>query len=114
MAALAGRLFRTDTHIAIHHPRAKELAMWRRFLLASLLVFIPSLARSQEAPERILPAGTQIYLHWDGVEKHRGEFDKTGLGKMLNGDTGKFFSYVVTYVRKNLEVVVRDDRERKE
>jgi hypothetical protein len=56
------------------------------------------LARAQEAksqaPEQLLPAATQIYLRWDGTKAHRAAYDQTALGKMMKGDTGKFFSGV--------------------
>src|SRR5262245_59277225 len=87
--------------------------MWRRFLSAFLLVLVPSLASAQDAPERLLPSGCQIYVHWDGFEKHRDAFDKTALGKMMKGDTGKFLSYLITYARDNLEIALRNERDAK-
>src|SRR5262249_54269070 len=86
----------------------------RRFLPACLFVLVPAFAFAQEAPERILPSSCQLYLHWDGFDKHRAEFDKTGLGKMMNGDTGKFLAYLVTYTRKNLEIGLKGEPEAKQ
>lgn len=92
--------------------------MWRRCVLVPLLLLVPVLAPrralAQEAPERLLPPGCQVYFHWDGFDKHRADFDKTALGKMLKGDTGKFLSYLVTYGRQTLETALRREREAKE
>ena len=72
--------------------------MLRRYGLCLVLVLLlaPTAVRAAEdgAPERLLPAGTQIFVRWDGIEPHRAAFDKTALGKMLKGDMGKFLSSV--------------------
>ncbi|MFO0965593.1 MAG: hypothetical protein U0793_08425 [Gemmataceae bacterium] len=86
----------------------------RRFLPVCLFLLLPSVLKAQEAPERILPSGCQIFLQWDGFEKHRADFDKTGLGKMMSGDTGKFLAYLVTYTRKNIEIGTRGGPEGKQ
>src|SRR5262249_9274620 len=54
------------------------------------LLLLPAAVRAEDAPEQLLPATTQLYLRWDGIEPHRGEYDKLALGKVLQGDTGKF------------------------
>lgn len=87
--------------------------MWRRGVLAFLMVLVPSFALAQDAPERLLPSGSQIYFQWDGFEKHRADFDKTALGRMMEGDTGKFLSYLVTYTRETLQTAIRNERESK-
>ncbi|HEY7308224.1 MAG TPA: hypothetical protein VH643_02570 [Gemmataceae bacterium] len=59
--------------------------------LAFLLVLVPSFARAAEdVPERLLPASTQIYLRWDGIDAHKDSYTKTSLGQMMKGDTGSF------------------------
>ena len=59
--------------------------------LASLLLLVPCLARAaDDAPERLLPATTQIYLRWDGIDAHKAAYAKTSLGQMMKGDTGSF------------------------
>src|SRR6516225_7046230 len=67
-----------------------------------LLIVVPQVATAQEAPEELLPAGTQVYLRWDGLEAHRKAFEKTALGKMMQGDTGKFVNNVVTQLQDTL------------
>jgi hypothetical protein len=72
----------------------KEPVMRHR--LGALLLFVlPIAARAQEPPEHLLPAGTQLYLRWDGVVAHRTAYAGTALGKMLAGDTGRFLAGLV-------------------
>jgi hypothetical protein len=53
--------------------------------LLALLLAAP--ARAGEAPpERLLFAGTQVYLRWDGVAAHRAEYGQVAIGKLLQGD----------------------------
>jgi hypothetical protein len=65
--------------------------MPRRFavVLLALLACTPWL-RAQDAPEKLLPATTQLYFRWDGIDAHRADYEKLAIGKMLAGDTGKF------------------------
>src|SRR5262249_4682861 len=69
--------------------------MLRRWGIVALVLLLPAVGRGQEAPEQLLPAGTQVYLRWDGVEAHRAAYAKIALGKMLQGDTGKFIEGAV-------------------
>jgi hypothetical protein len=59
-----------------------------------LLLLAPAAARAEGAPEDLLPAGTQVYLRWDGVTAHRAAYEKSALGQTLRGDTGKFVASV--------------------
>ena len=77
--------------------------MLQRILLAVVVLGIPSLSRAQEGGARALPPGSQIYLRWDGFEKHRAAFDKTAVGKMLAGDTGKFLKGLVVFIEKQID-----------
>src|SRR5437764_11842448 len=76
--------------------------MSKRFAIALALVLLPSLARAEElsardpSPEQLLPANTQLYVRWDGLKAHRAAYEKTALGKMMQGDTGKFFAGAFT------------------
>jgi hypothetical protein len=58
--------------------------------------------RAQDAPEQLLPAGTQIYVRWDGIDAHRPAYAKTALGKMMAGDTGMFISSVFNQIQDGL------------
>lgn len=62
----------------------------RTGLVVGLLCLATGAARAETAPEALLPRGTQIYFRWDGVESHRPAFEKSALGKMMKGDTGRF------------------------
>src|SRR5437764_8895165 len=65
--------------------------MPRRFAVVLLVLLAGSAClRAQDAPEKLLPAGTQLYLRWDGLAAHQADYEKLALGKMLQGDTGKF------------------------
>ena len=81
--------------------------MWRRSWLVCLLILVPAVASAQTVPERLLPGGSQIYLRWDGMDKHRATFDKTAVGKMLKEDTGKFFEALWTYGNELLDMALR-------
>ena len=70
------------------------------------LLLIAGAAHAQEAPEALLPATTQVYLHWDGVEAHRTAYEKTALGKMMKGDTGTFLSSGIGDLQKTLSGLV--------
>jgi hypothetical protein len=67
-----------------------------------LLLLAPVVARGQGVPEDLLPGGTQVYLRWDGVAAHRPAYDKSALGQMLQGDTGKFVSSVFDQLQQLL------------
>ncbi|HEY7328996.1 MAG TPA: hypothetical protein VH592_15240 [Gemmataceae bacterium] len=63
--------------------------------LATLLLLLPGLgSAAEDVPERLLPASTQIYLRWDGVDAHKEAYGKTSLGRMMKGDTGAFIAGV--------------------
>ncbi len=66
--------------------------MLKRFGMVLALWVLAAPARAQEAPEQLLPAGAQLYVRWDGLKAHRAAYEKTAVGKMMQGDTGKFFS----------------------
>ncbi len=73
--------------------------MSRRFILALVLFWLPGLARAQDAPERLLAEKSQIYLRWDGIEPHRAAFDKSAVGKILQGDTGTCLAGMFTQLK---------------
>jgi hypothetical protein len=80
--------------------------MGKRIALAALLLAVPGLARAQTGPESVLPAKSQLYFRWDGAKAHREQFDKTGLGQTLRGDTGKFLGELYTYAVENIAQAV--------
>jgi hypothetical protein len=66
--------------------------MSRRLVTAFSVLLCAGTARAQDAPEALLPATTQVYLRYDGVEAHRTAYEKTALAQMMRGDTGAFFA----------------------
>jgi hypothetical protein len=80
----------------LHHSLwlGEDFAMLRRCALLLFAFVFASPGRSQP-PEQLLPAGTQLYARWDGVDAHRFAYGKTALGKILLGDTGNFLASLV-------------------
>src|SRR5262249_16257197 len=66
-------------------PLTRRATMPRQRTAAVLLLIVPPLARAQEGPERLLPVNSQIYVRWDGHEKHQAAFDKTAVARLLQG-----------------------------
>jgi hypothetical protein len=76
--------------------------MARSLGIALLMLLAPQVAQAQEAPEDLLSAGTQVYLRWDGIEAHRAAYEKTALGKMIKGDTGRLITNLMAQLQDNL------------
>ncbi len=74
--------------------------------LALLLLLAPGPLRAEDSPESLLPAGTQVYLRFDGIDAHRAAYLKTGLGQMLQGDTGTFLSSLFKQLEDGVSVGV--------
>ncbi|HTU19109.1 MAG TPA: hypothetical protein VMG10_13700, partial [Gemmataceae bacterium] len=61
----------------------------------AFVLLLPGLSvAAEDVPEQLLPASTQIYLRWDGIDAHKEAYAKTGLGQMMKGDTGSFITGV--------------------
>ncbi len=84
--------------------------MRTRLALSLLLALLPAAARAEDAPERLLPAGTQLYVRWDGIEAHRAAYGQTGLGKMLAGDTGAFAQSLFRQLQDGLGALLTVDQ----
>ncbi len=84
--------------------------MFRRAVFALLLSLSPALALGDETPEQMLPATTQIYLRWDGVDAHRAAYGKSGLGQMMQGDTGGFISSLYGQLQDGLSAILTVDQ----
>lgn len=63
--------------------------MIRGFALAAAILIGCGAARAAEPAEKLLPASTQLYLRWDGIQAHQATYDQSARGKMYAGDTGK-------------------------
>jgi hypothetical protein len=77
--------------------------MWRRGLAVLLVLAVPRFAPAQEGPEKLVPPNTQIFLRWDGFDAQRPAYEKTALGKMMQGDTGKFLDALWVWIAEAAE-----------
>ncbi|MCI0682192.1 MAG: hypothetical protein L0Y71_08815 [Gemmataceae bacterium] len=83
--------------------------MLRRVAACLAVMIVPACACAQAGPERYLPPRTQIYVHWDGFDAHRATYEKSALGQMMKGDTGKFFDAVWDWINDAAEVAGQAD-----
>jgi len=72
--------------------------MLRRALVLLLLLALPGISLGQGPGEKYLSATTQLYLRWDGFDAHRAAFDKSAMGQLLKGDTGKFLANLWEFI----------------
>jgi hypothetical protein len=72
--------------------------MWRRCALVLVVLLAPGVARAQEKLDNLLPAGSQVYLRWDGVTAHKADAEKLAVMKMWKGETGAFLRGVWHYI----------------
>jgi hypothetical protein len=77
--------------------------MLKRMVLGLLFILLPGVALAQGVQENYLPAKSQIYFRWDGMQTHQAAFDKTALGVMMKGDTGKFLHELWEFTNENLK-----------
>jgi hypothetical protein len=78
-------------------------------VLATFCVLVPSLGWAQTAQEKYLPSKSQLYFRWDGMMTHQADFDKTAVGKMMKGETGKFLEELWKYVQEQGQNAGRND-----
>ncbi len=72
--------------------------MWRRVGLVLVALMVPGVTQAQDKLDHLLPAGSQIYIHWDGVEAHKADADKLAVMKMWKGETGDFIRGLWKYI----------------
>ncbi len=65
--------------------------MFKRMVLGLCLALLPSVAWAQ-SQENYLPGKSQLYFRFDGMKMHQATYDKTAVGKMMQGETGKFLN----------------------
>jgi hypothetical protein len=83
--------------------------MVQRMLLGLFVALAPSVALAQGKLENYLPTKSQLYFHWDGMEMHRADYDKTAVGKMMQGETGKFLDELWVYIHENLQTAAQNE-----
>lgn len=77
--------------------------MFRRCLPAIILLLCAHPVCAQAKLDSYLPAHSQLYLSWDGIDAHRDVFNKSAIGKTLQGDTGKFLAALVKFAEDQLK-----------
>src|SRR5262245_1102531 len=78
--------------------------MTARWLAAPLLLALQTLVRADTPPaEHLLPASTQIYLRWDGVDAHRDRYRQVTIGRLLESDLAPLLKTLLDYYPKTLQ-----------
>jgi hypothetical protein len=85
--------------------------MFRRVAACLLVIVTPTLVWAQAGPDRLLPAGSQIYFRWDGFDAHRAAYEKTAVGKMMKEETGAFLSAVWDWLNDAADLAGQADPE---
>jgi hypothetical protein len=70
--------------------------MPRRLPAVLLVLLVPPLVRAQEGPERLLPPNSQVFIRWDGLDRHQAAFDKTAMSRLVQGEVGEAISNLLT------------------
>lgn len=83
--------------------------MWQRMMAIAFCVLLPSAGWAQTAQESYLPAKSQLYFRWDGMQIHQAAFDKTAVGKMMQGEMGKFLVEFCRYVSEQTQNAARNE-----
>jgi hypothetical protein len=82
--------------------------MLKRIVLGLLFAMLPGVALAQ-GQENFLPPKSQLYFRFDGMEKHQATYDKTAVGKMMQGETGKFLDEFWKYTQENLQTAAQNE-----
>src|SRR5882762_2673434 len=80
--------------------------MTKRTMLGLLFAMLPGVALAQQ--ENYLPSKSQLYFRFDGMDKHQAAYDKTAVGKMMQGDTGKFLEEFWKFAVDNLQTAAQN------
>jgi hypothetical protein len=83
--------------------------MLRRVTACLALLVAPTLASAQTGPDRLLPAGSQVYFRWDGFDAQRPAYEKTAVGQMMKGDTGKFLGALWDWINDAADLAGQAD-----
>src|ERR1051326_7363066 len=75
--------------------------MIRRIMLGLLIVSLPGAAWAQ-TQENYLPSKSQIYFRFDGMKMHQAAYEKSALGKTMQGETGKFLAELWKYTQDQI------------
>jgi hypothetical protein len=73
--------------------------MLKRSLLAWLCVLSFGMS-TVVAQEQLLPSSSQLFFRWDGMKAHQELFNKTAVGKLVQGETGTFLKELWKYIKE--------------
>src|SRR5437762_2859447 len=61
-------------------------------------------ARAEPPPaENLLPATTQVYVRWDGVNAHRDNYRQVTIGRLIEGDLAPLMKSLLDAFPKSLQ-----------
>jgi hypothetical protein len=72
-------------------------------LLVCVALAVPARA-ADDAPERLLPLTTQVYLRWDGIAAHADAYQRSALGQVFAGEMGRTFGSVRARLERTIKV----------
>ncbi len=79
--------------------------MTRRGISVIVLCLALPFSAFAQGTERYLPSGSQIVLQVDAHQKTKTAYDKTAMGQMMQGDTGKFLRAFYKWALESGEAV---------
>jgi hypothetical protein len=66
--------------------------------------------RKGRPAETLLPSSTQVYVRWDGVQRHREAYRRSAFGQMLHGELGRTLRALRRRVETELKLRAVGDR----
>ena len=84
--------------------------MLKRTLLVFCLALVPTIAQAQaQVQDSYLPSKSQFYFRFDGMTTHQAAYEKTAMGKMMQGDMGKFLEELWKFTEANLKAAAEKE-----
>lgn len=82
--------------------------MLKRLTLVLCLAMVPTIAQAQ-VQDSYLPSKSQFYFRFDGMTSHQAAYEKTAMGKMMQGDMGKFLEELWKFTEGNLKIAAQNE-----
>ncbi len=82
--------------------------MLQRIFVVWCVALIPAFAQAQ-VQDSYLPSKSQLFFRFDGMTAHRAAYDKTAMGKMMQGDMGKFLGELWSVTEGNLKLAAENE-----
>jgi hypothetical protein len=85
--------------------------MIARTLAFGILLASVALVRADATPpEQLLPATTQVYVRWDGVEAHRDRYRQVTIGRLLESDLAPLVKSLIDLYPRSLQADFIDQK----